>query len=225
MVKTLKLTVAIDGPAGAGKSTIAKLVADRYNLMYINTGSMYRAVTLKALEKGLKPDDVQEICDLIDSMVIHFQGERLILNGEDINDYLSMPNIASKVPMFASVPEVREKLVMQQQAISYKFNVIMDGRDIGTVVLKNAPFKFYVTASSEERASRRYKELMEKGIEISYHSILQDIKDRDYADANRSTAPLRKAKDAMEIDTSYMTINEAVDTICMHIDKELHKFQ
>ncbi len=225
MVKTVKLTVAIDGPAGAGKSTMAKLVGDRYNLMYINTGSMYRAVTLKALEKDLKPEDVQEICSLIDSMEMHFQGERLILNGEDINDYLSMPNIAAKVSSFASIPEVREKLVMQQQAISHKYDVIMDGRDIGTVVLKDAPFKFFVTASSEERALRRHKELMAKGIEVNYQSILQDIKARDYADTNRSTAPLIKAIDAVEIDTSYMTISEAVDAICMHIDKELHKFQ
>lgn len=223
MVKTVKLTVAIDGPAGAGKSTIAKLVGDRYNLMYINTGSMYRAVTLKALEQGLKPEDVKEICSLIDGMEMHFQGERLFLNGEDINDYLSMPHIASKVSSFASIPEVREKLVKQQQAISYKYDVIMDGRDIGTVVLKDAPFKFYVTASSEERARRRYKEFLEKGIEVNYEKILQDIKDRDYADTIRSTAPLKKASDAVEIDTSNMTIKEAVDSICMYIDKELNK--
>lgn len=219
----MKLNVAIDGPAGAGKSTIAKMVGSKFNLMYINTGSMYRAITLKALENNIKSDNIEELCDLMSNLEMHFENDRLILNGEDVNDALTLPKISENVSNYAAILEVREKLVYLQQKMAEKYDVIMDGRDIGTVVLKDAPFKFYITASPEERASRRYKELCSKNIEVNYDNILEEIKKRDYIDSTRKINPLTKAKDAIEIDTTTMSIDEVVDSICSIITKKLNK--
>ncbi|MCY6356670.1 (d)CMP kinase [Clostridium sp. ZS2-4] len=217
----MRIIVAIDGPAGAGKSTIAKMVSDKFNLMYINTGSMYRAVTLKAMEKDISRTDIDNLCKLIDEMNMHFDDNELILNGENINEKLTMPYISSNVSNYASIPEVREKLVHMQRQMAQKYDVIMDGRDIGTVVLKEAPFKFFLTASPEERAKRRYKELFEKKIDVNYENLLEEIKRRDYIDSNREVDPLTKAKDAIEIDSTSMTIEEVVEKICIHINTKL----
>ncbi|WP_202127850.1 (d)CMP kinase [Clostridium sp. C2-6-12] len=217
--KILKISVAIDGPAGAGKSTIAKLVGKKYNLMYINTGAMYRAVALKAIENNLSPDKVDEICELISTMEMHFENDDLILNGENIQEKITMPNISSEVSAYASIPEVRTMLVKLQRDMSNRFDVIMDGRDIGTVVLKDSKFKFFLTASAEERANRRYKELKERNVECSYEQILKDIIERDYKDTHRETDPLRKAEDAIEIDTTALDINGVVNTINEYIEK------
>ena len=217
--KILKISVAIDGPAGAGRSTIAKLVGKKYNLMYINTGAMYRAVALKAIENNLSPEKVEEICELISTMEMHFENDDLILNGENIQEKITMPNISSAVSAYASIPEVRVMLVKLQRDMSNKFNVIMDGRDIGTVVLKDANFKFFLTASAEERADRRYKELKERNLECSYEQILKDIIERDYKDTHRETDPLRKAEDAIEIDSTSLDINGVVNTINEYIEK------
>ena len=187
------ITVAIDGPAGAGKSTIAKIIGEKFNLMYINTGSMYRAVTLKALENNISAEEVDKLLVMIDGMDMHFENDELILNGENINSLITMPNISKNVSAYASIREVRERLVNLMRKMALKYSVIMDGRDIGTVVLKDANFKFFLTASPEERADRRYKELMGKGIEVNYDEILQDIIKRDYLDSNREVDPLRKA--------------------------------
>ncbi len=219
----MKLNVAIDGPAGAGKSTIAKMVGSKFNLMYINTGSMYRAITLKALENNINSDNIEKLCDLMSNLEMHFENDRLILNGEDVNDALTLPKISENVSNYAAILEVREKLVYLQQKMAEKYDVIMDGRDIGTVVLKDAPFKFYITASPEERASRRYKELCSKNIEVNYDNILEEIKKRDYIDSTRKINPLTKAKDAIEIDTTTMSIDEVVDSICSIITKRLNK--
>ncbi|AEB76053.1 (d)CMP kinase [Clostridium botulinum] len=219
----LKINVAIDGPAGAGKSTIAKMVADKFNLMYINTGSMYRAITFKAMENNIAHTEIEKLCKLMNSLEMHFENDRLILNGEDINDELTLPIISENVSNYAAILEVREKLVNLQRKMSEKYNVIMDGRDIGTVVLKDAPFKFYLNASSEERASRRYKELCAKHIKVNYDNILEEIKKRDYIDCNREVNPLTKAEDAMEIDTTKMSIQEVVDEICSVISSKLNK--
>lgn len=219
----MKLNVAIDGPAGAGKSTIAKMVGSKFNLMYINTGSMYRAITLKALENNINSDNIEKLCDLMSNLEMHFENDRLILNGEDVNDALTLPKISENVSNYAAILEVREKLVYLQQKMAEKYDVIMDGRDIGTVVLKDAPFKFYITASPEERASRRYKELCSKNIEVNYDNILEEIKKRDYIDSTRKINPLTKAKDAIEIDTTTMSIDEVVDSICSIITKKLNK--
>lgn len=213
----MRISVAIDGPAGAGKSTIAKLLADRFNLMYINTGSMYRAVTLKALEKEVFPGDIKGVCTIIENLNMYFNNDRLIINGEDINDFITTPRISNNVSSYASIKEVREKLVILMQQMAKEYDVIMDGRDIGTVVLKDAPFKFFLTASSEERALRRYKELTSKGLDVVYEEILKDIIRRDDLDTNRAVDPLRKADDAIEIDTTGLGIDEVVNKIASFI--------
>lgn len=218
----MRISVAIDGPAGAGKSTIAKIVAKKFNLMYINTGAMYRAVALKSNENGLSPEDVGEICSLIKTMKMKFDNDDLILNGENIQDKITMPSISSQVSAYASIPEVRKILVKIQRDMSHEFNVIMDGRDIGTVVLKDSPFKFFLTATPEERAVRRFKELSERRIECSYEGILQDIKNRDYADTHRETDPLKKADDAIEVDTTGLNINQVCEKINSYISKRIY---
>ncbi|GAA0743094.1 (d)CMP kinase [Clostridium oceanicum] len=213
----MNISVAIDGPAGAGKSTIAKIIAEKLNLMYINTGSMYRAVTLKALKNNISEDDIEGLKKMILSLDIKFEGDNILVNGEDISEEIRMPIINQNVSKFASVKEVRRLLVSIQQNIASKYKVIMDGRDIGTVVLKNAPYKFFVTASAKVRAQRRYDELNKKGINISYDDVLSEINKRDYIDENREVNPLRKSEDAILVDTSNLNIDEVVDTICSYI--------
>ena len=213
------ITVATDGPAGAGKSTIAKIIGEKFNLMYINTGSMYRAVTLKALENNISAEEVDKLLVMIDGMDMHFENDELILNGENINSLITMPNIINNVSAYASIREVRERLVNLMRKMALKYSVIMDGRDIGTVVLKDANFKFFLTASPEERADRRYKELMGKGVEVNYDEILQDIIKRDYLDSNREVDPLRKAEDAIEIDTTGIGIMGVVEKISSYMEK------
>jgi cytidylate kinase len=158
----MRFSVAIDGPAGAGKSTIAKIIGEKFNLMYINTGSMYRAVTLKAMNANILENNVDELIELVKSLEMHFDEDHIIVNNEDLTDMINMPIISNNVSKYAAVPEIREILVNLQQDIAKKYNVIMDGRDIGTVVLRDALFKFYLTASCEKRATRRYEELMAK---------------------------------------------------------------
>ncbi|WP_426349374.1 (d)CMP kinase [Alloiococcus sp. CFN-8] len=218
----MKLSVAIDGPAGAGKSTIAKLVAKRFHLNYINTGAMYRAITYAAIKNEISHESVEELCSMIDELKIEFKGESLYLNDKDITEDLCLPEIAKKVSFYASIPEIRKMLVKQQRRIAENSSVIMDGRDIGTVVLKDAPFKFYLTASADKRAERRYLELQEKGIEVDYAKILHDIKQRDHIDMNRDVDPLRKAEDAIEVDTSDMNIEEVVEKLSCIINNKLN---
>ncbi|MGM9978787.1 MAG: (d)CMP kinase [Clostridium sp.] len=213
----MNFSVAIDGPAGAGKSTIAKLVSKEFNLMYINTGAMYRAVALKAKENNLAPSDIEKLCSLIETMKMEFKEDDLILNGENVQDKITVPEISSIVSEYAKIKEVREKLVKLQREMSKKFNVIMDGRDIGTVVLKDAPFKFFLTATAEERAHRRFLELKGRDISCDYDKILSDIIERDYKDSHRETDPLRKADDAIEIDTTGLNIKEVTEKINSYI--------
>ncbi|SDO90139.1 (d)CMP kinase [Clostridium gasigenes] len=217
----MRISVAIDGPAGAGKSTIATLVAKKFDLMYINTGAMYRTVALKCKDNNISINETNKICTLIDNMEMKFENDDLILNGENIQSKLTMPEISAVVSSFASIKEVRERLVKLQRDMSNKFNVIMDGRDIGTVVLKDSKYKFFLTATPEERADRRFKELDERGIDVNYDDILKDIIRRDYEDSNRAIDPLRKAEDAIEIDTTGLNIQEVTDKICSYIKKNL----
>ncbi|EKX79192.1 cytidylate kinase [Clostridium botulinum CFSAN001628] len=216
----MDISIAIDGPAGAGKSTIAKIIGNKLNIMYINTGSMYRAVTLMALKNNIEPYDIESLKALINSMNISFNGNNIIVNGKDLEEDIRMPIINNNVSKYAAVEEVRELLVSMQQNISKKYNVVMDGRDIGTVVLKDAPYKFFITASAEVRAKRRLKELKEKGININFRDVLKEIKERDYIDSNRKVNPLKQSKDAILIDTSNFTIEEVVDKICNIIKKD-----
>lgn len=219
----MKICVAIDGPAGAGKSTIAKLVAKEFNLMYINTGAMYRAVALRAKENNLNPENVEEILNIIKGTKMKFENDDLILDGENIQDKITMPEISSMVSAYASIPEVRKMLVNLQREMSKEFDVIMDGRDIGTVVLKDSPFKFFLTATAEERADRRYKELQQRNIECNYDEILKDIIERDYKDSHRAVDPLKKADDAIEVDTTGLNIEEVTNVICEGIKAKLNK--
>ena len=215
----MRISVAIDGPAGAGKSTIAKLVAKNFDLMYINTGAMYRAVALVAKEKNIGDTDVDALCEIIDSFDMKFENDDLILNGENIQEKITMPEISGIVSKYASIKEVRSKLVKLQRDMSKKFDVIMDGRDIGTVVLKDSKFKFFLTATPEARAERRYKELKDRGLSVDYSTILEDIIKRDYIDSHREIDPLKKAEDAIEIDTTNLSIDEVVDKISLSIKK------
>ena len=216
----MEISVAIDGPAGAGKSTIAKIIGEKFNLMYINTGAMYRAVTLKAMNANVSESNVDELIRIVESLEMHFEEDHLFVNKEDLTDMINMPVISNNVSRYAAVPEIREILVKLQQNIAKKFNVVMDGRDIGTVVLADAPFKFYLTASSEERAKRRYEELTSKGIEVDFNTILSEIEKRDYIDTHREVTPLIKADDAIEIDSSALDINGVVETIVGYINSK-----
>ncbi|MNN03304.1 Cytidylate kinase [compost metagenome] len=214
----MNISVAIDGPAGAGKSTIAKIIAKRYNLMYINTGAMYRAVTLVAMNQDISVDNISKLMSLMESMEMHFENDNLILNGENIQSLLTTPVISNNVSNYAQIPEVRKNLVKLQREMGKQYNVIMDGRDIGTVVLKDAKFKFFLTASPEERANRRYEELKNNGLDVKYDDILSDIIKRDYIDSNREVDPLIKAHDAIEIDTTGLDIDGVVNKISNYIN-------
>ena len=216
------ISVAIDGPAGAGKSTIAKIIGEKFNLMYINTGLMYRAVTLKAMNANITENNVDALVKIVESLEMHFEKEHLFVSNEDLTDMIHMPVISNNVSKYAAVPEVREILVKLQQNIAKKFNVIMDGRDIGTVVLRDATFKFYLTASSEERAKRRYEELMSKDIEVDYKTILSDIIKRDYIDTHREVSPLKKADDAIEIDSNDLNVNEVAQKMIEYINLKIN---
>ena len=217
----MRISVAIDGPAGAGKSTIAKLVGKKFDLMYINTGAMYRAVALMAERNDVKPEEVEKLVKLVDTIEMHFENDDLILNGVNVQEEITMPEISAIVSNYATIPEVRAKLVELQRNMSEKYDVIMDGRDIGTVVLKDSKFKFFLTASAEERANRRYKELTERGLEVNYDEILSEIIRRDTIDSTREVDPLRKADDAIEIDSSNYNINEVTEIICNYIENIL----
>lgn len=217
----MRISVAIDGPAGAGKSTIAKLVGKNFDLMYINTGAMYRAVALVAKENNIDEHNIKGLVDLIDKMDMRFENDDLILNGENVQNKITLPEISSLASKYASIKEVREKLVKLQRDMSNRFNVIMDGRDIGTVVLKDSKLKFYLTATPEARANRRYKELTERGIEVEYNTILEDIIKRDNYDSTREVDPLRKAEDALEIDSTNLSIIEVTNKISQIIKNQL----
>lgn len=217
----MRIAVAIDGPAGAGKSTIAKLVGKKFDLMYINTGAMYRAVALSAKRNNIKTTEIDSLMNMIDKMEMHFENDDLILNGVNVQEEITMPEISAIVSNYATIPEVRAKLVELQRNMSEKYDVIMDGRDIGTVVLKDSKFKFFLTASAEERANRRYKELTERGLEVNYDEILSEIIRRDTIDSTREVDPLRKADDAIEIDSSNYNINEVTEIICNYIENIL----
>lgn len=209
--------IAIDGPAGAGKSTIAKRIAKKMNFIYVDTGAMYRAMALYLIRKGIKPDDEERIskaCREAEISIEYRDGEQVVLlSGENVNAYLRTEEVGNMASISSAVPAVREKLVELQQQLAAKADVVMDGRDIGTVVLPDADVKVYLTASSATRAKRRYLELQEKGEEADLAVIEQDIIDRDYRDMHREHSPLRQAEDAVLLDSSDLTIEEVVERI------------
>ena len=207
------IRIAIDGPGGAGKSTIAKLVGDKLGLEYIDTGAMYRAVGLKLNRKGIKPDDLISISNVLEETTIDFVNGKIILDGDDVSDIIRTQEISKFASIYSQIPEVRSKLVDIQRKIAAGKSVIMDGRDIGTNVLTDAELKVFLTADSMVRARRRYEELRSKGVNANLDDIHEEIKERDYQDMNRKLNPLVQAEDAIRLDTSDMTIDEVVNTI------------
>lgn len=209
--------VAVDGPSGAGKSTIAKAVADKLGIDYIDTGAMYRSVGYKMMREGISVEDEELLRKMLDETDIDFYENNIILDGEIINDKIRTSEISKMASLCSAVPAVREKLVELQRGMGEKKSVIMDGRDIGTNVFKDAEYKFFLTASPEERADRRYKELKEKGESISYDEVLKNIKQRDHNDSTRKLNPLRKADDALEVDTTGLSIEDVIDNVLKEI--------
>lgn len=207
------IRIAIDGPGGAGKSTIAKLVGDKLGLEYIDTGAMYRAVGLKLNLKGIKPDDLISISNILEETTIDFVNGKIILDGDDVSDIIRTQEISKFASIYSQIPEVRSKLIDIQRRIAAGKSVIMDGRDIGTNVLTDAELKVFLTADSMVRARRRYDEFRSKGIKANLDDIHEEIKDRDYQDMNRKLNPLVQAEDAIRLDTSDMTIDEVVNAI------------
>lgn len=209
--------IAIDGPAGAGKSTIAKLVAKEKGYIYVDTGAMYRGLAIHFLKKGIQPEEKEKIIDACKDAEVSIGYEdgaqQIYLNGENITAMLREEAVGNMASISSAVPEVRAKLLDLQRNLAKEKDVVMDGRDIGTHVLPNADVKIYLTASVECRANRRFKELTEKGIECNYDEIAQDIQERDTRDMNREIAPLKKADDAVLVDSSDMTIEEVVKAI------------
>ena len=214
--------IAIDGPAAAGKSTIAKRVAQALGFTYVDTGAMYRAFTNAVIKKGLDPHDEQQAVTLIPGMEIDLlEDGRVICNGEDVTKVIREPLISGNVSYIAAMKPVRLALVDMQRAIATKHSVVMDGRDIGTYVLPNADVKIFQTASVETRAIRRYEENMQKGIPTSLEDVKADLRKRDYIDSHRDFAPLKPAVDSILIDTSFFSIDQAVDAVLQAVKKKL----
>ena len=210
-------SIAIDGPAGAGKSTIAKMAAKELDMIYVDTGAMYRAIAIWVLDEGIAPDDEKSISRDLDNLNVTIRYEddrqRVYLNGTDVTGRLRDESTGRMASVVSKHPCVREKLVSLQQKLAGEDRVIMDGRDIGTKVLPDAALKIFLTASPEVRAKRRYDELVLKGVECDLETILADIKERDMADENRKVSPLKPAEDAVLLDTSDMSQKEVADKI------------
>ena len=209
--------VAIDGPAGAGKSTIAKLVAKEKGYIYVDTGAMYRGLSIHFLDKGIQKGETEKVieaCKDAEVTIAYEDGvQHVYLNGKDITARLRNEEVGNMASVTSAIPEVRKKLLELQQNLAKTQDVIMDGRDIGTCVLPDADVKIYLTASVETRAKRRYQELLEKGEPCNLEEIAHDIEERDNRDMNREIAPLKQADDAVLVDSSDMTIEEVVQTI------------
>lgn len=209
--------VAIDGPAGAGKSTIAKLVAKEKGYIYVDTGAMYRGLAIHFLDKGIQPQETEKVIEACKDAEVTIAYEDAVqhvyLNGKDISSRLRNEEVGNMASVTSAIPEVRKKLLELQQNLAKTQNVIMDGRDIGTCVLPHADVKVYLTASVETRAKRRYQELQEKGEDCNLEEIAHDIEERDRRDMTREIAPLKQAEDAALVDSSDMTIAEVVKTI------------
>lgn len=213
--------VTVDGPAGSGKSTIAKIIAKKYGFTYLDTGAMYRMIALYALENSIDLQDSKAIETMLKNTKLDIVGNQFFLNGKDVSGEIRTPRVSAIVSPVSAIKEVRVKLVDLQREISKGKSVILDGRDIGTVVFPSGDVKIYLVASPEERAKRRLKEYEEKGVEADYESVLASIKERDFIDSTRKESPLKKAEDAHEIDSSTMSIDEVVEVISKYIDEKI----
>ena len=219
----MSYNIAIDGPAGAGKSTIAKRVSAELSFIYVDTGAMYRAIALYLLKNAIQPEDLDSVKHALGEIEIairYVDGEQhVLLNGEDVSGQIRTEEVGNMASKSSALPCVRGKLLELQQKLAREHDVVMDGRDIGTNVLPNADLKIYLTASSKVRAERRYKELVEKGVEADFDKIEEDIIIRDRQDMEREIAPLKQAEDAVLVDSSDMTIEEVVDAIVAEFEK------
>ena|SRR5690625_2275778 len=219
----MMIRIAIDGPAAAGKSTVAKMVADKLSFVYIDTGAMYRALTLKALNEQIQIEDEQEVIQLLQQTTIELMqsktGQTVLLDDRDVTKDIRSQEVNRLVSKIAQINGVRKEMVHRQQILAENKSVVMDGRDIGTQVIPMAEVKIFLIASPEERAKRRHKENTEKGIPSNYEQIVKEIKERDELDYSRKYSPLVKAKDAIEIDTTSLTIHEVVESILVEVNK------
>ena len=214
--------IALDGPAGAGKSTIAKVIAKRLGLPYLDTGAMYRAMALCAFSEGVSLTDAEKVDELLNRTDIRVayldDGQHVFVNGTDVTGRLREEEIGKGASLISKLRCVRDKLAGMQRDIAHETHAVLDGREIGTFVIPETPYKFYVTATAEERAMRRVRQLEEKGEKPDFQLILQDIVARDYQDSHRDYAPLKQAEDAVLIDTTHMTIDEAVEAVLQALE-------
>ncbi len=222
----MEYTIAIDGPAGSGKSTAARQLARKLGFKYLDTGAMYRAVTYKALQEGIDLNDKNEIIKIAKNIDFDFisagknQKTRLLIDDEDVTEKIRLPQVNNNVAEVSKIKGVRQTLIKKQRKIASKGSVIMDGRDIGSVVLPDADFKFYITASLEERARRRYQEMQKKNEDISFQDVKKSMKKRDKVDSSRQYSPLIKAEDALEIDSTDLSPAEVLEKLINIIKKE-----
>ena len=215
------INIAIDGPSGAGKSTVAKEIAKRLNITYLDTGAMYRAFGLKALRLGIDPNDEQGVHSFLSKTkldIVYIEGlQHVFLDGEDVSTAIREHRVSKAASDISKIKEVRQTLVAEQQRIAAGNDVILDGRDITTKVLPNTPDKFFLTATPETRAKRRYDELCAKGEDVSYERVLQDVIDRDYNDSHRKESPLTCTEDSTYIDSTNLTLEQVVETVISHL--------
>ena len=219
------ISIALDGPSGAGKSTVAKKCAERFGFKYVDTGAIYRTIGLAAFNKGIDTKNSAAVVSMLPELDIDLSynesGEqRMILNGSDVSEEIRSPEISMCASNVSAIAAVRDYLTDMQRNMAKKYDVIMDGRDIGTVILPNADVKVFLTASADSRAARRYKELIKKGSEISFNEVLSDMKLRDEQDTKRAAAPLKAAEDAVYLDTSDMSFDESVDAVAKLITEK-----
>ena len=211
------ISVAIDGPSGAGKSTLAKRLAKELDYLYVDTGAMYRAIGLYALRQGVDPRDEAAVTALLPGIQIELRyvdgAQRVLLCGEDVSEAIRAENVGMATSAVSAHPPVRAFLLELQRGMARTHNILMDGRDIGTVILPNATVKIFLTASAEARAERRFRELQEKGVDTDYETVLEDIRCRDYQDSHRAAAPLRQAEDAVLVDTSEMDLEQSFQAL------------
>lgn len=223
-----KIAVAIDGPSGAGKSSLAKMLAAKYGLVYVDTGAIYRSVGLACFRKGIDRKDAEAVSTFLPELDIDISYDEnglqhMILNGEDVTADIRMPEISICASDVSALPACRAYLLDLQRDFAAKYSVVMDGRDIGTVVLPDAELKVFLTASAEQRAFRRLKELKDKGVETTFEEVLHDIEYRDYQDSHREIAPLAKANDAVLLDTSELSLEQSLNELCKLVDGALAK--
>ncbi|QGQ46713.1 (d)CMP kinase [Metabacillus sediminilitoris] len=220
-----KLSIAIDGPAAAGKSTVAKIIAEHYSYIYIDTGAMYRALTYKALENNIDLHDEDKVADVLSTINIELlpteEGQNVMVNEENVTEIIRSNEVTNNVSIVAMHSKVREEMLKRQRQLAREGGVVMDGRDIGTHVLPNAELKIFLRASVEERAKRRHEENQKKGFSSNLEQLKQEIANRDKLDSEREVAPLRKADDAIEIDTTALSILDVVNKIENYIEERL----